>query len=171
MKKLKDKWTLAAVVCFVLLATADSTGLAGMLGRFAGKTCPEPALAGHWQSVVGENELTGFNAPDSNKIVFDLRIDQSRNIQGKLGNAVLKDQRIYKNRSWLKRLFAIGPDYTLKGWLTGNISAQDHTAKRFVTIGCTIKGATLWANPLELRRWAPDTPLLKHTAVLRKAKN
>lgn len=96
------------------------------------------ALIGQWESkqkVTVRTKVKGdyvfINAPDS--LLLQFAIDEHGNVTGHLGNAVLEDCKVLKNRGDLGKTLHLATDYVIKGELKGAIFPDDPYATKQIS--------------------------------------
>jgi len=126
--------------------------------RMLAKWQPDQSIVGTW---VGSGETRKFG--ELEKINVVISIDESGNVTGMVGEALLEECVIKLNRNEFERFINIKNDYIIKnGHIIGTIKVEDDIAYRDITIPFDIHDDTIGGTLFQVEGLTYPDPILLH---------
>jgi hypothetical protein len=136
---------------------------------------PPDSLAGTWsaKSEVFADFKKGKYPSEYPEDLIDITIQINRDatVDGKVGDATLKDCWIKKNRSWFGRWLNIKTDFIIcKGTIDGKVVPEDKLTSRRFTIPFNIVDGKMRGSIMLLYKWKYPYPMFPRM-MLKKEPN
>ncbi len=147
--------TIILIVVFLNLANNLSAGGElpdSILGNWTGKGNLHLPLA---------KKIPLSDVPEDNPQI-DINISKDGTVTGHVGNAILRNCIITKNRGWFGRLLNIKTDFIIKeGYLEGKICPGDTVNQKQFTLPFNIHRGQLVGTIMQIHKWKYPDPLVR----------
>lgn len=153
---------------FKLPSLIVAVALALLAGPTASAQRPDAALVGEWNGVA---HITS-DWCRQRELAVRVRIREDGSVEGKVGDASLRDGRLRSNRTVIARAMRLGTDWVIEGYLSGPIILHEAIVREHVRLplnwtGSSFEGELATSGSFEPRRG--DMVLLASGLVLRRA--
>ena len=110
--------------------------------------------------------------PQRPRVPIKIVIGKDCSVGGTVGDAILKNCRVKKNRGWLGRMLRMKTDYiVVGGWLEGAIVPEDPTTKRTFTMPFNCVDGRLVGSIMVTQKWNYPYPLTRRLKFEKKNDN